>query len=118
MRLPANPRRGQRMRLSVIQCRGQRLQYNEDEEAAEGMNSAVPGGASRGNSPRWKPLYRVGSKNTDQNETKSICSEEEFFLPLFSPRRFSAVYNLCCGGSGGTIAQQESQQEAHTRQQN
>src|SRR5436853_3649952 len=41
------------------------------------MENAVPGGVSRCKSARWKPLYRVGSQNTDQNKTEPIRSNQE-----------------------------------------
>src|SRR2546423_15504741 len=41
------------------------------------MENAVPGGASRGNSTRRKPVGGVGSKNTDRKKTEPIRSNQE-----------------------------------------
>src|SRR6266516_4260954 len=41
------------------------------------MDNAVPGGASRCNSTRRKPVGGVGSKNTDRNKTEPIRSNQE-----------------------------------------
>lgn len=51
--------------------------HNEDEKCAEGMNRAVPGRASRGKNARWKPISRVSTKNTDDYQAESICSNQD-----------------------------------------